>query len=223
MLPPLINLLISSLSRRGLKTNVSKGGGRRISFGKMCHQETHIRLFPWRRKRCPYQALQEALIPWVSAFQMILITSYLHFLTLSSVKGLLPLHALHPAISRLIISHRYVSETLILLGPPFLMTWISLYSYTTYLGMMTPAVWISTSSQSAPAGGLWSVLSTSVMASTATVLRKFRDPISFKDGFICVCLAVLGLCCCMGSSLVAGDGAALWLWCSGFSCCEHRL
>ena len=154
---------------------------------------------------------------------MILITSYLHFLTLSSVKGLLPLHALHPAISRLIISHRYVSETLILLGPPFLMTWISLYSYTTYLGMMTPAVWISTSSQSAPAGGLWSVLSTSVMASTATVLRKFRDPISFKDGFICVCLAVLGLCCCMGSSLIAGDGAALWLWCSGFSCCEHRL
>ena len=44
LLPPLINLLISSLSRLGLKTNVSKGGGRRIRLSKICHQETRAGL-----------------------------------------------------------------------------------------------------------------------------------------------------------------------------------
>ena len=73
--------------------------------------------------------------------------------------------------------------------------------------MMTPAVWISTSSQSAPAGGLWLALITIVMANTATILRKFRDPNIFKNGFIYLCSAVLGLCCCVGFSPVAGDGS----------------
>ena len=92
--------------------------------------------------------------------------------------------------------------------------------------LMTPAVWISTSSQSAPAGGLWPALITIMRTNTATILRKFRDPNFFFNGFIYLCLAVLGLCCCVGFSPVAGDRSRplvavlglLLLWSTGSRC-----
>ena len=88
------------------------------------------------------------------------------------------------------------------------MTWINLYSYTTYLGMMTPAVWISTSSQSAPAGGLWPALITIVRTNTATILRKFRDPNFFLNGFIYVWLCWVSAAAWAFLQL-QGTGAAL--------------
>ena len=74
------------------------------------------------------------------------------------------------------------------------------------------------------------------MIDTSEDREKFTHSINIKKLYISLFLAVLGLCCCVGFSLVAGSGGyslvmvrwLLLLWstgsraCAGFSSCGSR-